>query len=293
MSSFRFLSEPIVVLTLPISTLRKGSANNTTFALPPIEVELEVERRGVAHAVCYWYRITMVDPGSAFLSDSSITSAIKKSEMNNTHKHENQTEKVEYKNGNRNDSVKEQKSSYVSNSKTRSVSENGNKKRNEKEIEKEKKKLNELFPYTLDTGPYGTERLRKLECHTAGGREGEDESREEENERKNGKEREINDEHKMITNRVQNNSSVNMRESTLLSSSQSPSQSQSQSHPPSTSTSPSISSFSSHTGQPTHYRQAATLLKEAVTVSPEDTVLIEVGIDICFGVLCRVISHFT
>jgi hypothetical protein len=244
-----------VVLTLPLSTLRKGSANNTTFALPPIEVELEVERGGVAHAVCYWYRVTMVDPGSALLSDSSISSAIKAHGINNTHNHDNQNQ-IENVNDNINENVSGYESKYR------------NEKEKEKEMDRDKEKgsnsiSNEMFPFTLDTGPYGMERLSRnmgnLDCRIDGGEEGKDE-------RKERGEREGNE------------------ENTLLYTSQS--------HLPS-SPSPSCPSFTSHTGLPTHYRQAATLLKEAVAVRAEDTVLIEVGIDICFGVLCRVISHFT
>jgi hypothetical protein len=251
-----------VVLTLPLSTLRKGSANNTTFVLPPIEVELEVERGGVAHAVCYWYRVTMVDPGSALLSDSSIASAIKSQGLKNIQKHKQKNENdLENVNDNENQNVFGCENKY----------------RNEKEKEKEKESnnvLNEMFPYTLDTGPYGmgmSKNMGNLDCHVDRSREGG--SSEGGDETKGGGEKE------------QEN------ENTHLSTSQS--------HPPSTSIPPSSSSsfssspFPSHTGLPSHYRQAATLLKEAVAVRPEDTVLIEVGIDICFGVLCRVISHFT
>jgi hypothetical protein len=245
-----------VVLTLPLSTLRKGSANNTTFALPPIEVELEVERGGVAHAVCYWYRITMVDPGSALLSDPSIASAIKSQELKNIQKHKHKNEHdIE----------------NVNNSENQNVFGFENKYRNEKEKEKEKESndtLNKMFPYTLDTGPYGmgmSKNMRNLDCHVDGSREGG--SSEGGDETKGGGEKE------------------QQNENTHLSTSQS--------YPPSSSSTSSSHPFPSHTGLPSHYRQAATLLKEAVAVRAEDTVLIEVGIDICFGVLCRVISHFT
>lgn len=275
---FRFLSEPIVVLTLPLSTLRKGSANNSTFALPPIEVELEVERGGVAHAVCYWYRVTMVDPGSALLSDSSITLAIKSHEMKNIQKHKHKYENnLENANNNKNKNFFGYENKYR------------NEKEEEKEYLKEKEKesndvLNEMFPYTLDTGPYGTERLSrsmgKADCHIDGSREGG--SREGGDERNEGRERKGNEENTHLST-SQSHPPPSSSSSTSFSSSSSP---------PS-STPPFPSPSSSHTGLPSHYRQAATLLKEAVAVRAEDTVLIEVGIDICFGVLCRVISHFT
>ena len=272
---FRFLSKPIVVLTLPLSTLRKGSANNTTFAVPPIEVELEVERGGVAHAVCYWYRVTMVEPGSALLSDSGITSAIKLQEMKNIqkqkHKNENDIENV---NNNKYQNVLGYENKYK----------NEKEKEKEKQLDRDKEKkrnnvLNEMFPYTLDTGPYGTGRWGKnmgnLDCHIDDGKKGEDASEE-------GREREGNEEHTHL--------STSQSHPPSSSSPSSPSCPSSSSSPSSSSPSPSSSS---HTGLPSHYRQAATLLKEAVAVRVEDTVLIEVGIDICFGVLCRVISHFT
>ena len=278
---FRFLSKPIVVLTLPLSTLRKGSANNTTFAVPPIEVELEVERGGVAHAVCYWYRVTMVEPGSALLSDSGITSAIKLQEMKNIqkqkHKNENDIENV---NNNKYQNVLGYENKY--------------KNENEKQMDRDKEKkrnnvLNEMFPYTLDTGPYGTGRWGKnmgnLDCHIDDGKKGEDASEE-------GREREGNEEHTHHSTSQSHPPSSSSPSSSSFLPSSSPSCPSSSPSPSPSSSSPSPPS-SSHTGLPSHYRQAATLLKEAVAVRVEDTVLIEVGIDICFGVLCRVISHFT
>ena len=196
--------------------------------MPPIEVEIEVERGGVAHAVCYWYRVTMVDPGAAALTDSAITFAAKTNEISGREdKHQNENE-------------------------------------NENENEADKT-LNKIFPYTLDTGPFRLERLsknvRKREEKYRGGMDerivgGEMES-------EGGKEAEDTEKHK-----------INMPVSTSSSYSHSP-------------------SLKSYSGLPKHYRQAATLLDEAVTVAAEDTILIEVGIDICFWVLCRVISHFS
>ena len=248
-----------MVLTLPLSTLRKGSANNSTFALPPTEVEIEVERGGVAHAVCYWYRVTMVDPGSAFLSDSVISSAMKTQKCDIKNNHQNL-----YKN----------------------LDENVFKNENEKESNN-MLLLNEMFPYTLDTGPYGLEKCNKDRGNLTGKSEGKRaEADSDKYERKQGRE-------KKREEKDDNEEDMKEEKNIDAESKHDTSSSSSSSFPTSSSSTSSSSSLPSYSGLPKHYRQAATLLDDAVIVSADDTILVEVGIDICYGVLCRVISHFT
>lgn len=48
------------MLTFTLASLSTGSANTSSFVCLPIEVELECDKIGVAHGVCYWFNLQMV-----------------------------------------------------------------------------------------------------------------------------------------------------------------------------------------------------------------------------------------
>jgi hypothetical protein len=193
---------PKEVLTFPLSCLKTGSANTTSFACPPIEVELEVERGGVAHAVCYWYRLYMADPGSATYTDTTIATAYAR------------TGGEQY--GHTDPNLK----SFCPTD----------------------------FPFCFDTGPKGKEGLELGSGATilGGDIHSTDNAR----------------------NTKENTSTYDIPHNTHSTNSM---------------------YGSTYTGLPSHYRQAATLMAENTPVCEGDCVAIEVGIDLSFGVLCRVL----
>jgi hypothetical protein len=196
---------PKEVLTFPLACLKTGSANTTSFACPPIEVELEVERGGVAHAVCYWYRLYMADPGSATYTDTTIATAYARTEGEQcgpTHPN--------------------LKSFFQTD-----------------------------FPFCFDTGPRGEGLELGSGGTILGGVSGGDMH-------SKGNARDT----------KESTSTYNIPHNTHSTNS---------------------TYGSTYTGLPSHYRQAATLMAENTPVCEGDCVAIEVGIDLSFGVLCRVL----
>jgi hypothetical protein len=59
MEGVRFLSTPIEALSFTLLSLSLG---DTTPVCAPVELELEVNEGGTAHAVCYWYKLIMSPP---------------------------------------------------------------------------------------------------------------------------------------------------------------------------------------------------------------------------------------
>ena len=203
---------PKEVLTFPLSCLRTGSANTTSFACPPIEVELEVERGGVAHAVCYWYRLYMADPSSCIDTDTALAVACARTEGEQY----GHTQPVDLRPFSRNE-----------------------------------------FPFCLDTGPRGVE----------GG--------------------ELGGEGTILGGNIEPGGTIlggvlgdNMYTEGMV-------------HDTEESTNTYGGTYSTngctYTGLPSHYRQAATLMCEYAPVCVGDCVVVEVGIDLSFGVFCRVL----
>jgi hypothetical protein len=204
----RFLSVPKEVLTFPLSCLKTGSANTTSFACPPIEVELEVERGGVAHAVCYWYRLYMADPRSAIHTDTAIATACARAE------------------GEQYGHTQPDLRSFRSTD----------------------------FPFCFDTGPRGGD---GLELGSGG----------------------------TILGSVLGGDK--QQGGTVLGGGLGDNI-----HPKGNArdTMESASTYgSTYSGLPSHYRQAATLMAENTPVCEGDCVVVEVGIDLSFGVLCRLL----
>jgi hypothetical protein len=56
MEGVRFLSTPIEALSFTLLSLSLG---DTTSVCAPVELELEANEGGTAHAVCYWYKLIM------------------------------------------------------------------------------------------------------------------------------------------------------------------------------------------------------------------------------------------
>lgn len=229
-----------MVLTFPLSALQTGSACTSSFACAPIEVELEVTTKGVAHAVAFWYRIHTVDPECALQSEEAIASAMQRKEILK---------------------VKEKK------------------KNKEKEMDKDKDKggteqctgretscwhdsrmfSSSNFPYCLDTGPAGMLGYRENKGEDGRQSDGGYGARKSEGESGGGC--------SGYRNRNNDNSHNHKSEK-----------------------------YHTHSGMPSHYRQAAALLDPPVLCSKGEgegegeVICVEVGIDLAFGVLCRVLQ---
>ena len=193
---------PKEVLNFPLSCLKTGSANTTSFACPPIEVELEVEQGGVAHAVCYWLRLYMADPSSCRETESIIAAA--------------RTEEVP----------------YVQQDNLKSFS------------------LND-FPFCFDTGPSNIGVGPGV--YAEGGGPGVSA---------------VGDDIKSRGPTRDTTENTDTYGSTY---------------------SQYGTNGGTYSGLPSHYRQAATLITAQMSVCEGDSVLVEVGIDLSFGVLCRVL----
>jgi hypothetical protein len=218
---------PKEVLTFPLSCLRTGSANTTSFACPPIEVELEVERGGVAHAVCYWYRLYMADPSSCIDTDTALAVACARTE--------------------------------------------GEQYGHTRPIDLRPFSPNE-FPFCLDTGPRGVEGVELGgEGTILGG------NIEPEGTILGG----------VLGGNIEPGGTIlggvlggNIYPGGMVCDTEE-----------STNTYGGTYSTNgcTYTGLPSHYRQAATLMCEYTPVCVGDCVVVEVGIDLSFGVLCRVL----
>ena len=142
---FSFLSEPIEVLNFTLDSLSIGSAKTTSFVCMPIEVEFECHSAGVAHAVCYWFKLHMA-------TEKDCTGAER--EMQEVWKKRKKVEK-EVENSKDQQLKDEKKEEEVKQMEEIQEGKKQEKKMDKTEETESYRNINSIsqFPYCLDTGP--------------------------------------------------------------------------------------------------------------------------------------------
>ena len=141
-----FLSEPIEVLNFTLESLSIGSAKTTSFVCMPIEVEFECHTAGVAHAVCYWFKLHMATEEDCKDAEREMQEVWKKREK--VEKEVENLKEEQLRNEKKEEEVKQMKEVQKGEIQEK-------KKMDKTEETESNRNINSIsqFPYCLDTGP--------------------------------------------------------------------------------------------------------------------------------------------